>query len=172
MVQKTQKEYNGNSKMGRINMKKRCFKSPLGWMLAVEEDGALIGLDFVEEEIQDARDDSPVLMMTQTQVTEYFASLRERFEVPIKLSGTDFQKKVWARLMEIPYGQTRSYGQIAAEIGQPKASRAVGQANNRNPISIIVPCHRVVGADGTLTGYGGGMPRKEALLMIERNLEK
>ncbi len=153
-------------------MKKRCFKSPLGFMLAVEEDGALIGLDFVEEEHQDARDDSPVLMMTQTQVREYFASLRERFEVPIKLSGTDFQQKVWARLLEIPYGQTRSYGQIAADIGQPGAARAVGQANNRNPISIIVPCHRVVGADGRLTGYGGGMPRKEALLMIERNLEK
>ena len=108
-----------------------------------------------------------------TQVTLlYFASLRERFEVPIKLSGTDFQQKVWARLLEIPYGQTRSYGQIAADIGQPGAARAVGQANNRNPISIIVPCHRVVGADGRLTGYGGGMPRKEALLMIERNLEK
>ncbi|NLX82227.1 MAG: methylated-DNA--[protein]-cysteine S-methyltransferase [Clostridiales bacterium] len=153
-------------------MKKRCFKSPLGYLLAVEEDGALTALDFVQAEDQDARDLSPVLLLTEKQLGEYFAGLREKFEVPLQLKGSDFQKKVWASLLDIPYGQTRTYGQIAAQIGQPKASRAVGQANNRNPIAIIVPCHRVVGADGALTGYGGGLARKEALLMIERNLEK
>lgn len=102
------------------------------------------------------------------QLAEYFAGERTAFDVDIDEQGNEFQKCVWAKLREIPYGQTRSYGQLAAELGDPNLSRAVGTANGRNPISIIVPCHRVIGADGSLTGYGGGIERKRFLLALER----
>jgi len=101
------------------------------------------------------------------QLSEYFAGRRKEFDLPLSFAGTDFQKKVWNALMTIPYGETRSYGQIAAQIGNPKASRAVGMANNRNPISIFCPCHRVIGADGSLVGYGGGLDMKRFLLGLE-----
>ena len=90
------------------------------------------------------------------------------FDLPLRMQGTPFQQKVWAALREIPYGETRSYGQIAAQVGNPKAGRAVGMANNRNPIAIIVPCHRVIGANGSLTGYAGGLNVKQELLALER----
>ena len=99
---------------------------------------------------------------------EYFAGKRQAFDLPLAPSGTEFQRRVWAALTEIPYGETRSYGQIATAIGQPGASRAVGMANGRNPVSIVVPCHRVVGASGSLTGYAGGPERKQFLLDLER----
>ena len=145
------------------------INTPLGDMLAVEADGALTALDFLPEGAQVAAgDDTPLLRRVKAQLTAYFAGELQAFDLPIKPRGTDFQQKVWQRLLNIPYGETRSYGQIAREIGQPGASRAVGQANNRNPIAIVVPCHRVVGASGSMTGYGGGLPRKEALLELEK----
>ncbi len=102
------------------------------------------------------------------QLAAYFAGRLQRFELDIDPIGTEFQRRVWSALLTIPYGETRSYGQLAAQIGSPTASRAVGLANGRNPISIIVPCHRVIGSNGSLTGYGGGIERKRALLDLER----
>ena len=101
------------------------------------------------------------------QLAEYFAGKRREFELPLRLDGTPFQQRVWRLLTEIPYGETWSYGELAKRIGNPNASRAVGLANGRNPVSIVVPCHRVIGADGSLTGYGGGLPRKRWLLSHE-----
>jgi methylated-DNA-[protein]-cysteine S-methyltransferase len=109
----------------------------------------------------------PIFQQAAMQLTEYFAHQRTAFSLPLNASGTDFQKRVWAELTQIPYGQTISYGELARRLGNPSASRAVGLANGKNPISIIVPCHRVIGANGKLTGYGGGLTRKEALLALE-----
>lgn len=109
----------------------------------------------------------PLLEAAKQQLAEYFAGEREAFQLPLAPSGTPFQQRVWQELCGIPLGETRSYGQIAAAIGRPSASRAVGAANGANPIGIIVPCHRVVGADGTLTGYAGGLDRKRWLLARE-----
>jgi methylated-DNA-[protein]-cysteine S-methyltransferase len=103
------------------------------------------------------------------QLSEYFAGERKEFDFPLAPEGTEFQRAVWKRLQEIPYGQTISYGELARRVGNPKASRAVGAANGKNPIPIVIPCHRVIGADGKLTGFGGGLPIKEALLAIERS---
>jgi methylated-DNA-[protein]-cysteine S-methyltransferase len=103
------------------------------------------------------------------QLDAYFAGTRTEFDVRLRLDGTPFQRRVWAGLLEIPYGETISYGELARRIGQPTASRAVGLANGRNPVGIIVPCHRVIGANGSLTGYGGGLDRKRTLLDLERS---
>ena len=146
------------------------INTPLGDMLAVEENGALVGLDFMPEGGQvSAQEETPLLAETRRQLMAYFAGELREFSLPVKPRGSSFQQQVWQRLLAIPYGQTRSYGQIAREIGKPGAARAVGQANNRNPISVIIPCHRVVGADGRMTGYGGGISRKEALLSLEQS---
>ncbi len=102
------------------------------------------------------------------QLEAYFVGELTEFDIELDLEGTEFQKRVWAELLTIPYGQTRSYGEMARNLGKPGASRAVGLANGRNPVSIIVPCHRVIGADGSLTGYGGGLSRKEILLELEQ----
>lgn len=116
-------------------------------------------------------DDHPVLVAARTQLAEYFVGERTAFDLPLAPRGTGFQLRVWERLRAIPYGTTRSYGAIAAELGlDPGASRAVGLANGANPLSIVVPCHRVVGADGSLTGFGGGLPRKRFLLDLEADL--
>lgn len=112
--------------------------------------------------------DAPVLEQAKKELTEYFAGTRKTFSVPLNPAGTDFQHAVWAALRAIPYGETRSYGEIAAAVGNPKAARAVGNANNKNPILILTPCHRVIGAGGTLVGFGAGLPVKEALLALER----
>jgi methylated-DNA-[protein]-cysteine S-methyltransferase len=101
------------------------------------------------------------------QLDEYFAGARQAFELPLALAGNQFELRVWEALREIPYGETVGYGEIARRIGEPSASRAVGLANGRNPIAVIVPCHRVIGADGSLTGYGGGLERKRFLLDLE-----
>jgi methylated-DNA-[protein]-cysteine S-methyltransferase len=103
----------------------------------------------------------------QAQLREYFAGERTTFEVPLALDGSSFERRVWSALQQIPYGETISYGQLARGIGQPAAARAVGLANGRNPVAVIVPCHRVIGANGTLTGYGGGLERKRLLLELE-----
>ena len=113
-------------------------------------------------------DDHPVLMATESQLREYFSGLREMFELPLDFRGTDFQRRVWSALLTIPYGETRSYLQIAQQIGSPAAVRAVGAANGRNPLSIIAPCHRVLGSNGKLTGFAGGLETKARLLSHER----
>lgn len=112
-------------------------------------------------------DTHPVLIETERQLNEYFAGKRNTFSIALDPIGTSFQKEVWAALAGIPYGETRSYGQIAHQLGNPKAVRAVGAANGRNPISIILPCHRVVGATGALTGFAGGLEAKATLLSLE-----
>lgn len=151
--------------------------SPVGPLTLVAEDDALVGLYLDphrdrEGALGDAGDgapaSSPPFTETISQLEEYFAGDRTTFSVPLAPHGTAFQEQVWAALQDIPYGQTRTYGQLAAAIGRPTASRAVGLANGRNPVSIIVPCHRVIGADGSLTGYGGGLEGKRALLDLER----
>lgn len=109
----------------------------------------------------------PVLLETERQLKEYFAGERRTFDLKLDLVGTDFQRKVWSALLTIPYGETRSYGEIAAQIGHPGAVRAVGAANGRNPVSIIAPCHRVIGSTGKLTGFAGGLDAKAQLLTLE-----
>ncbi|MCW8277985.1 methylated-DNA--[protein]-cysteine S-methyltransferase [Pseudomonas sp. PCH199] len=111
--------------------------------------------------------DNPILIRTCEQLREYFAGTRQRFDLELDFAGTQFQKKVWAALLTIPFGETRSYSQIAEQIGNPSAVRAVGAANGKNPISIIAPCHRVIGASGKLTGFAGGLEAKELLLTLE-----
>ena len=110
---------------------------------------------------------TPLLRRAAAQLDEYFSGRRKQFELPLSLHGTAFQLACWNALCDIPYGETRSYADIARQIGRPAACRAVGRANGRNPLSIFVPCHRVIGASGQLTGYGGGLDKKEALLRLE-----
>ena len=144
--------------------------SPLGEIAIAEEEGTLVHLDFAEALpagcVQGA---NALLEQAAGQLDQYFAGALTAFDVPLRLVGTVFQRRVWQALLDIPYGETRTYGQIAAQVGAPKAARAVGGANHVNPISIIVPCHRVIGADGRMVGYGGGLWRKEALLQLERD---
>ncbi|KJZ35297.1 methylated-DNA--[protein]-cysteine S-methyltransferase [Pseudomonas fluorescens] len=111
--------------------------------------------------------DNPILMRTAQQLQEYFAGTRNRFDLELEFAGTEFQKKVWAALLTIPFGETRSYSEIARQIGNPSAVRAVGAANGKNPISIVAPCHRVIGASGKLAGFAGGLEAKERLLTLE-----
>jgi len=116
------------------------------------------------------KQETPLIKKAAKQFEEYFEGKRKSFILPLSLRGTDFQMKVWGALQNIPYGETTSYGKLAAIIGNPKASRAVGMANNRNPIPIIVPCHRVIGHDGSLTGYAGGLELKQELLELEETV--
>jgi methylated-DNA-[protein]-cysteine S-methyltransferase len=150
--------------------------SPIGPLTLVTEGGALTGLymDVQGHEPDEATlgvpastEDDEVLADAARQLNEYFAGERTDFDLPLSLDGTGFQRTVWSGLQDIPYGETISYGELARRIGQPTASRAVGLANGRNPVSIVVPCHRVVGSNGSLTGYGGGLPRKQFLLGLE-----
>lgn len=141
-----------------------------GLLRIVEENDAIVQIQFEQEQktVGDAvLQDTPLLLEAKRQLEEYFAGLRASFSLPLNPRGTAFQKKVWQQLEAIPYGQTRTYGQIAAAVGQPTASRAVGGANHNNPIAIVIPCHRVIGANGKLTGYAGGLDIKEKLLRLE-----
>jgi methylated-DNA-[protein]-cysteine S-methyltransferase len=151
--------------------------SPLGELSLVAEDGALVAC-LMALTGRDATDDrlgvpagtgaaDPVLGKAASQLEEYFAGERTEFDLPLAPRGDEFQLKVWGLLRDIPYGQTRSYGQLARALGDVNLSQAVGWANGRNPISIIVPCHRVIGADGSLVGYAGGLDRKRFLLALE-----
>ncbi len=144
------------------------LSSPVGTLTLTEEEGALTGLYFGQLSRQGQEVLSPVLEETARQLSEYFSGKRREFSLPLSPKGTEFQLRVWRALETIPYGETRSYGDMARLIGSPKACRAVGMANHRNPISIIVPCHRVVGANGSLTGYGGGLDAKRFLLDLEQ----
>ena len=112
--------------------------------------------------------ETDLLEKAGNQLIEYFQGKRKNFDLPLEPAGTEFQKKVWKALCTIPYGQTKSYGEIAAQIGNPKACRAVGGANNKNPIMIFIPCHRVIGADGSLVGFGGGLDAKKYMLNLEK----
>jgi len=142
--------------------------TPVGPLLLVARDGALTALHFGAGPGPGERDDAdPVLLAAAAQLREYFAGARTSFDVPLAPEGTAFQRAVWEQLRRIPYGATESYGEIARRLGSPTASRAVGAANGRNPIAIIVPCHRVIGANGSLTGYAGGLDCKRALLDLE-----
>jgi methylated-DNA-[protein]-cysteine S-methyltransferase len=149
------------------------FESPLG-TITLEGDGTfLTGLFMPQHKWWSGpaaarrRDDAPFAAVRE-QLAEYFAGVRREFDVPLKLHGTPFQRRVWQELVRIPFGTTISYAELARRVGNPAACRAVGAANGRNPISILVPCHRVIGTGGKLTGYGGGLDNKERLLAWER----
>lgn len=150
--------------------------SPIGQLRICARDHAIVGLDLPNHANapqcgnSEARPDNPTLQRAAAQLQQYFAGTRRRFDLPLAAGGTEFQRIVWSALALIPFGETRSYGQIARQIGRPSASRAIGAANGRNPISIIVPCHRVIGADGSLIGYGGGEPAKRWLLDHEASV--
>jgi methylated-DNA-[protein]-cysteine S-methyltransferase len=152
----------------------KTIPSPVGELKLVASDNGLVAIlwpndnprrvplsGLVEEQ------NHPVLMQAERQLAEYFAGQRRAFDLKLDFAGTAFQRQVWEALLTIPYGETRSYGQIARQIGSPKAVRAVGAANGRNPISIVTPCHRVVGATGKLTGFAGGLETKAHLLALE-----
>lgn len=146
--------------------------SPIGELTLTADGGVLTGVHMNEQrhapklQVGCERDDAGLVHVV-AQLQAYFAGELIDFDFPMELRGSDFQRRVWAALCEIPYGQTISYGELARWVGNPKASRAVGLANGRNPIAIVVPCHRVIGADGSLTGYGGGLERKVWLLEHE-----
>jgi len=144
---------------------------PVGKLTLYSDGAALTGLEFEDPKypLEPApRGDDKIIAQTRRELDAYFAGKLKAFSVALKPSGTPFQQKVWMALRKIPYGVTRSYGQQAQAIGSPNASRAVGLANGKNPIPIIVPCHRVIGASGSLTGFGGGIPRKKYLLDLEQ----
>lgn len=147
-----------------------ALSTPIGELLLVSDGDALVALRFDDERrgpptAGGERD--PVLRSASAQLRAYFAGERTAFDLPLRPGGTPFERRVWGALREIPYGETTSYGAIADRLGEPGAARAVGRANARNPIPVIVPCHRVIGADGSLTGFGGGLACKRALLDLE-----
>jgi O-6-methylguanine DNA methyltransferase len=146
-------------------------------------DRGICGLSFVESTLQFLaemaratgieewdRDSDPLLGQAAGQLDEYFTARRRAFQLPLDLRGTPFQQKVWSALIEIPYGETRSYAELARSIGEPKAFRAVGAANGANPVAIVVPCHRVISSRGGIGGYGGGVPLKKRLLALESGM--
>lgn len=150
------------------------MQSPVGTLTLVARGDCLAAVLWEQERENRVRlgalhrnDTHPTLKETARQLGEYFAGQRQRFELPLDFFGTDFQRQVWAALLTIPFGETRSYSEIARQIGNPSAVRAVGAANGRNPISIIAPCHRVIGASGSLTGFAGGLQAKQYLLALE-----
>ena len=149
--------------------------SPVGTLKLVANETALVAVLWENENPKRVRlaelveqADHPILLETQKQLTEYFAGKRQQFDLPLDFAGTEFQQKVWQALLSIPFGETRSYRDIAEQIGNVKAVRAVGAANGKNPISIIAPCHRVVGTNGKLVGFAGGLDNKDILLRLEK----
>jgi methylated-DNA-[protein]-cysteine S-methyltransferase len=149
------------------------LESPIGPLLLVGDEHALRRIDFPDGGVARKPDAGwtksargPVAQAA-AQLREYFAGRRTSFELPLEPEGTEFQRGVWRRLCDIPYGETISYGELARRVGKPSASRAVGAANGKNPLPIVIPCHRVIGASGALTGFGGGLPTKKALLALE-----
>lgn len=144
------------------------YHAPVGDLQVDWEDGAITALKRAGVDVKEAGAPNGLTELVFRQLDEYFAGTRRRFDFPYRLHGTPFQEKVWAALRDIPYGETRSYKDIAEAIGHPKAFRAVGMANHANPICIAVPCHRVIGAGGALVGYGGGLDMKTALLALEK----
>jgi methylated-DNA-[protein]-cysteine S-methyltransferase len=153
----------------------KTIDSPVGQLKLVASDKGLVAILWENDSPRRVRltelvadEKHPVLVETERQLREYFAGKRKAFSVALDMRGTRFQKDVWAALLAIPFGETRSYGQLAKQLGNPRASRAVGAANGRNPVSIIVPCHRVIGSSGKLTGFAGGLDTKAHLLGLEK----
>ena len=150
-------------------------QSPIGRLILASDGVALVGVWMANASPTDAswsrlKGDDDILAQTRGELEEYFDGRRRTFDVPLAPNGTDFQRSVWSALTEIPFGTTISYAQLARRVGKEAAVRAVGAANGRNPIPVIVPCHRVIGSDGSLTGFGGGLPRKKWLLQHENAL--
>jgi len=148
------------------------YETKLGTIGIAETEGSISHLFFRGEKFPESKftiKETPVLAEAAKQLTEYLNGTRREFDLPLAPSGTEFMQRIWKALQEIPYGETRSYKDIAAAAGNVKACRAVGMANNRNPISIFIPCHRVIGANGDLIGYGGGLDKKSFLLDLEKN---
>lgn len=150
--------------------------SPVGQLTLVATPQALVAVLWPDDKARRvplpaliSQAEHPILGQAITQLNEYFAGRRNQFSIPLDPRGTPFQQQVWLLLRQIPYGETRTYGQLAQQLGQPTASRAVGAANGRNPLSIVVPCHRVIGASGKLTGFAGGLATKQRLLDLEGN---
>ena len=145
------------------------YETVLGDVTFVEEDGVLLAISMLSDHGGKV-EETPLIKDAFRQLSEYLIGERKEFDLPIRMKGTEFQKRVWRALLEIPYGETRSYKQIAEAIGNPKGVRAVGMANNRNQLLIVIPCHRVIGANGSLVGYGKGLEMKEFLLRLEKSL--
>ncbi|WP_029502263.1 methylated-DNA--[protein]-cysteine S-methyltransferase [Lachnoclostridium phytofermentans] len=143
------------------------YNTKIGKLRIVEDGNRIVGVSVFEGSEPEQIRETELIKTTYLQLQEYFEGKRTTFDIPIRLEGTSFQIKVWEELRKIPYGETRSYGEVATQIGSPKGARAVGGANHHNPILIIVPCHRVIGASGSLVGFGAGIPVKEMLLKIE-----
>ncbi len=152
-----------------VEMYRGYLKTDIGWVEVSGMRDTITGINFVDEKYPDANGDSPAVQAGVRQLSEYFRGERTTFDLPLEFHGTEFQKKVWRALLDVPFGSTASYGDIARAIGNPKAVRAVGGANAKNPISIVAPCHRIIGSNGKLTGYGGGLWRKKWLLAHERD---
>ena len=152
----------------------KTIESPVGKLKLVASNEGLVAVLWQNDRPSRVRigelvadDRHPILLKAERQLGEYFAGKRKEFSVPLDMRGTPFQKNVWEALLAIPFGETRSYGQLARQLGNPNATRAVGAANGRNPLSIVVPCHRVIGSTGKLTGFGGGLETKAQLLRLE-----
>ena len=161
--------------MTRIHF--RRIDSPVGTLTVAAGDAGLHAIEFPSNRHPQRRDgwhdaDHPLLDLAREQLAQYFAGARRGFDLPLAPQGTDFQRQVWLALASIPYGETASYAGLAAGVQRPGASRAVGAANGRNPLPIVLPCHRVIGADGSLTGFGGGLPTKRFLLELEGALPR
>lgn len=143
------------------------YHFPIGILCIEEEEGFVVGVYREESFDPEKETETPLIRRAYEELEEYFSGQRRAFDIPVRQEGTEFQKKVWEALREIPYGETRSYGEIAGRIGHPKASRGVGGANHRNQVMILIPCHRVIGQDGSLVGFGGGVDMKKYLLELE-----
>jgi len=158
-----------------MSLSYKTIESAVGQLKLVASDEGLVAILWEHDSPRRVRlndlvadERHPVLVQTEKQLSEYFAGKRKTFSVALDMRGTRFQKNVWEALLAIPFGETRSYGQLAKQLGNPRATRAVGAANGRNPLSIIVPCHRVIGSSGKLTGFAGGLEAKAHLLNLER----
>ena len=148
---------------------KKIIETPIGKIYIAEENNKIIEINLDSKKNNYEIKNTKVLSLAEKQLLEYFEGKRKKFDLPLKLKGTPFQEKVWNELLKIPYGETRTYGEIAKNIENPKAARAVGMANHNNPISIVVPCHRVIGVNNKLVGYGLGIDKKQYLLELEKN---
>jgi methylated-DNA-[protein]-cysteine S-methyltransferase len=148
-----------------------CYRSEIGSLEVVGNQKGILTITFVEDDFEADRNLPAGMTECLRQLGEYFKGKRQKFSVPLLVEGTDFQKAVWRQLQKIPFGQTASYGDVARAVGSPKAFRAVGNANNKNPIPLIVPCHRVIGSDGQMVGFGSGIWRKEWLLDHEKSFQ-
>ncbi|MGB6134543.1 MAG: methylated-DNA--[protein]-cysteine S-methyltransferase [Acidobacteriaceae bacterium] len=158
-----------------MSLASKTIDSPVGRLKLVASEKALVAILWENDDPKRVRlgelvgsETNPVLVQTERQLAEYFAGKRRSFTVPLDLRGTPFQRDVWESLLAIPFGETRRYGELARQLGKPQAARAVGAATGKNPVSIVVPCHRVIGAGGELTGFAGGLDAKRSLLVLEQ----